>query len=135
MLTEEIQKTAAREILTIASLLLLAIAMKVCGGVGRLPFWWIAAGLYLARWVCWALTKGDRKAFRQSGLFLTFAIGVALVGGFALSIADMVTMLNGSHPVGITVVLLPLIGAAIGVVLMTWVLKRLGQDRPTQSDS
>lgn len=135
MLTDQTQRIAAREILTIALLLLLTITLKLCGGIGRLPFWWIAAGLYLARWVCWALARGDRQAFGQSGLFLTFAIGIALVGGFVLSVDDMVAMLTGSHPVGVSAILLSLIGAVIGMVLIGWAVKRLRETPRTQSNS
>lgn len=131
MLSEEGQRIAAREILTVALLLLLAVVLKACGGVGRFPFRRIAGGLYLARWVCWALVKGDEKTFRQSGSFLAFAVGAALVAGSVLSVADLFASPDWSQSGAGAVLLMPLVGAAVGALLVGLSLRRLRADAGT----
>ena len=128
MLSARGEKIAAREILTVASLLLLGVVLKACGGMGRLPFWWIAAGLYLARWVCWAIVRGDECTFRQSGAFLAFAGGIALVAGFVLCVADLVASRHWPEAGAGASLVMPLVGAVVGALLMRWSLKLLRAD-------
>lgn len=130
MLSEEHQKIAAREILAIPGVLLLAIALKMlCFGAIEYPFRWVVTGLYFTRWVWWALTKADRSMFRQNGLILAFVGGVALVVGSLLNIAALVTMLQReSQPSLAATALVPaVVGAAVGVLgvlLVRWALRR-----------
>jgi len=130
MLSEEHQKIAAREILAIPGVLLLAIALKMlCFGAIEYRFRWVVTGLYFTRWVWWALTKADRSMFRQNGLILAFVGGVALVVGSLLNIAALVTMLQReSQPSLAATALVPaVVGAAVGVLgvlLVRWALRR-----------
>jgi hypothetical protein len=138
MISEENQRIAAREILIVAGLLLLALALQMCIGFDGCPFWSTVTNLYMARWVCWALTKSDRNTFRQSGLLLVFAAGAALAVGSVLSVGTLVATLQHQHepqPVRLAAafVLVRSIGAAVGILLMRWALRRQSPKRQTDS--
>jgi len=136
MLDEGKKEIIAREIIVLSGIAILAFLFDLFGPLRRVPFWLLLCGLYLSRWLCWALSRANKRLLKQSGFLLLFPLGTALIGIALFQLMGIRSIwLTSAWADDLLKLAIALAFGLPGLVLMRSAIRRSRANRDTQSES
>ena len=138
MLDENKKEIIAREIIVLSGITILAFLFDLSGPLRGVPFWLLLGGLYLSRWLFWALSRANKRLLKESGFLLLFPLGAVLIAMFLLQVMGFCTILVERQQPGSDALLalaIALIFGLPGFILVRSAIRRSRANRDTESES